>query len=780
MAILAASARPAGRGDRLVRAANRAGGIDNITVVVLDVEAEDGEDTEGPPTWREIPSRRRLLRVAGRIAVVLLILAVAVIGLRVYVDRQWYVGVSGGRVAVFRGIPAEFAGLHFSHPVVITEIPAADAETISFYAQLPEGLTANDRDAALMIVDQIRRDVAEAAAPPPTTGGGGSGSGGGGGGGARPAAVAPRRERDRPSPATHRPVAPAGHARHRARRVRERRTCQARPGAGRPRAVRHDHGRRLPGCWLVIRRFARGADPVLYPTRGAARRPRPRVLFRLMVDRGLGVRPSRPCGSSSALARVRHHARPDPRRPPVRRTTRTRSGSRRWCCCCCRSCRASAPRSTARSCGSTLGPLTFQPAEVGKRPDRDLPRVLPHRERELLSAGRRPVRAAARRRTSGRMLLAWGASLVVLFAEKRPGRVAAVLRHLRRDALARDRPAVVPGDRHRPVRGRRVRRATCCSPTCSCASTPGCTRWTTVVRTSRASAARAGLVRVSPTGGMVGTGLGQGSPALIPYAETDFIFAAIGEELGFLGTAAVLLLYVTLIGRGLRIAVSRTDTFGKLLAAGLTTIFALQIFVIAGGRDAADPAHRRHAAARELRRLEPRRNCIMLALLVRVSAGPWLRRAADSPRPPRSEVRRWIGRSAAWGSRSSRCSRCCSPRSPTCRWWRRPDREPAGERRAPDPRRVRGRARPDPRRRPQDGVGQVASPTRTPTRPTSSCGSTRWASSSDSSPATTRRIYGRTGLEQAMNPYLAGTAPEFTTQNLTDIILGRARAAAPS
>ena len=183
VAILSAAPDPQDAANRLVRAANRAGGVDNITVVVVDVEAEDGEDTDAPPTGRVTPNRRRLLRVAGRIALVLLILAVAVIGLRVYVDRQWYVGESGGRVAVFRGIPAEFAGLHFSHPVVITEIPATDAEAISFYTQLPEGLTANDRDAALMIVEQIRRDVAEAAAPPPTTGGGGGGSGSGSGGG---------------------------------------------------------------------------------------------------------------------------------------------------------------------------------------------------------------------------------------------------------------------------------------------------------------------------------------------------------------------------------------------------------------------------------------------------------------------------------------------------------------------------------------------------------------------------------------------------------------------
>ena len=86
------------------------------------------------------------------------------------------------------------------------------------------------------------------------------------------------------------------------------------------------------------------------------------------------------------------------------------------------------------------------------------------------------------------------------------------------------------------------------------------------------------------TGGIVGTGLGQGSPTLIPYVGSDFIFAAFGEELGMLGVAALLLLYLVLIARGLRIAIERTDTFGKLLAVGLTTILALQMFAIVGGR----------------------------------------------------------------------------------------------------------------------------------------------------------------------------------------------------
>ena len=173
VAILSAAPDPQDAADRLVRAANRAGGVDNITVVVLDIEAEPG-DTEGaasrPQRSGSASPKTRLLGLAGRIGLVLLLLAVLLIGARVYLDRQWYVGESGGRVAVFRGIPARFAGLDLSHPVVITDIPEADAQAISFYADLEGGLTANDRDGALTIVEQIRRDVEDAAASPDPAG----------------------------------------------------------------------------------------------------------------------------------------------------------------------------------------------------------------------------------------------------------------------------------------------------------------------------------------------------------------------------------------------------------------------------------------------------------------------------------------------------------------------------------------------------------------------------------------------------------------------------------
>lgn len=84
-------------------------------------------------------------------------------------------------------------------------------------------------------------------------------------------------------------------------------------------------------------------------------------------------------------------------------------------------------------------------------------------------------------------------------------------------------------------------------------------------------------------GGLVGRGLGQGDPSQIPIAESDFIFAALGEELGLTGTMAIILLYGLIVERGLRTALVCRDGFGKLVAAGLAVVFALQVFVVIGG-----------------------------------------------------------------------------------------------------------------------------------------------------------------------------------------------------
>ncbi len=91
------------------------------------------------------------------------------------------------------------------------------------------------------------------------------------------------------------------------------------------------------------------------------------------------------------------------------------------------------------------------------------------------------------------------------------------------------------------------------------------------------------------SGGLFGRGLGQGylilqsGNTIIPHLESDFIFSAIGEELGLVGGIGIILLYLIFTYRGLRVAMQSRDDFSRLLATGLTSIFALQAFIIIGG-----------------------------------------------------------------------------------------------------------------------------------------------------------------------------------------------------
>jgi peptidoglycan glycosyltransferase len=85
------------------------------------------------------------------------------------------------------------------------------------------------------------------------------------------------------------------------------------------------------------------------------------------------------------------------------------------------------------------------------------------------------------------------------------------------------------------------------------------------------------------TGGFAGTGLGLGNPDKIPNAATDFVFSAIGEELGLIGTLGVVIGFMLFVGSSFRIAVDAVRPFSKLLAAGLATIIGLQTFIILGG-----------------------------------------------------------------------------------------------------------------------------------------------------------------------------------------------------
>ena len=84
-------------------------------------------------------------------------------------------------------------------------------------------------------------------------------------------------------------------------------------------------------------------------------------------------------------------------------------------------------------------------------------------------------------------------------------------------------------------------------------------------------------------GGLSGTGLARGSPDLIPFVETDFIYASVGEELGLFGAVALALLYLAFSCRGLYVALRSPDDFGMLLAVGLSAIVALQALIIMGG-----------------------------------------------------------------------------------------------------------------------------------------------------------------------------------------------------
>jgi cell division protein FtsW len=89
-------------------------------------------------------------------------------------------------------------------------------------------------------------------------------------------------------------------------------------------------------------------------------------------------------------------------------------------------------------------------------------------------------------------------------------------------------------------------------------------------------------------GGIIGTGLGAGLPQVggapaIPAIHTDFVFAALAEELGMLGGLAIFALYGVIAERGLRIAATAADDFRALLATGLTLVIVIQAAIIIGG-----------------------------------------------------------------------------------------------------------------------------------------------------------------------------------------------------
>ena len=193
--ILEGEAEPQAACERLIDAANRAGGDDNITVIVIDfvpdqsattsegaktglvsggphsraAERADEATTATPALRHEgARGRARWRRWPIRAAVAAVVVVAGLVGARIYIDRQWYVGDAGGKVAVYNGIPATVLGFKLAHVQETTDIDSAQAERLQFWRNLEDGVTADNFEQAQVIVARIRQDVQEAS----TVGGG--------------------------------------------------------------------------------------------------------------------------------------------------------------------------------------------------------------------------------------------------------------------------------------------------------------------------------------------------------------------------------------------------------------------------------------------------------------------------------------------------------------------------------------------------------------------------------------------------------------------------------
>jgi cell division protein FtsW (lipid II flippase) len=377
---------------------------------------------------------------------------------------------------------------------------------------------------------------------------------------------------------------------------------------------------------FVIRWLAPGADPVFFPTAGLLAGLGFAMIYRLSFDLPpeLSLSPEQALWLvvgllmfALTLAVVRDHRQLDAFTytigligigllllPIVPGLGRTINGARLWI---------------------RLGPLQFQPAELGKVAIVVFLASYLNRKREVLqvATGRLGPFQLPQAKHLGPVLVAWGVSLAVLFLEKdlgasllyfgifvvmlwvATGRAA----YLALGGVLFAVGAFVGWLTFAHVQDRVTVWLHALSPD--------------LIHDKGFQLAQGQFAMA--TGGIAGTGLGQGLPDDIPAASTDFIFAAIGEELGLFGTVAVLLLFMVLVGRGFKVALSTADGFGKLLAAGLASILAIQAFIIVGGVTRLIPLTGVTLPFVSYGGSSLVANFIVLALLVRTSAPPPVR-----------------------------------------------------------------------------------------------------------------------------------------------------------
>jgi cell division protein FtsW (lipid II flippase) len=369
---------------------------------------------------------------------------------------------------------------------------------------------------------------------------------------------------------------------------------------------------------LVIRRFAPRADPALFPTAGVLTGLGFAMIFRL--SGGLAAEQATWIAVGlivfvATLALVRDHRQLDAYTytigltglgllllPIVPGIGRTINGARLWV---------------------AIGPLTFQPSELGKVLIVVFLASYLNANRELLAIGTSgvgPIRLPAPKHLAP-LIVAWATSLVVLFLEKDLGASLlyfAIFVLLLWIATGRTAYLAI---------GLLLFAAGATMGYMAFAHVQARVDiWLHALDKTKVYAFGYGQLAQAQfgmaTGGIAGAGLGRGSPGLIPYASTDFIFAAIGEELGLLGTVAVLLLFVVLVGKGLKTALECRDGFGKLLATGLAAILAVQAFVIVGGVTRVIPLTGVTLPFVSYGGSSLVSNFVLLALLVRVSSGP--------------------------------------------------------------------------------------------------------------------------------------------------------------